>query len=81
LETIMPNRDQFEADAIRVLLRFRPKLNRFGLPVTAVPLGFDTSATGCPVRRYRDPRNGRVLIFGLDRAAHQRGRIKILQIA
>lgn len=72
---------QFEADAMRVLSRFRPKLNRFGVPVMAVPLGFDTSATGCPVRRYRDPRTGRVLVFGLDRGAHQRGRIKIKQIA
>lgn len=72
---------QYESDAIRVLSRFRPKLSRFGIPVIAVPLGFDTSASGCPVRRYRDPRSGRILVFGLDRGAHQRGQIKIRQFA
>jgi hypothetical protein len=74
----------FEAEAMLALSRFRPRLKprgHYGLPVTAVSLGFGTSASGLPIRRYRDPRNGSVLVFGADLALYRRtGRIHLVQL-
>ena len=63
---------------MRFLATFRPKLGRNG--GVAVPVGYGTSHSGCPVRRYRDPRTGRMLVFGLDRDAWMRGIVKPRQL-
>jgi hypothetical protein len=71
----------FEAAARQALETFRPRIEGDGANRFAIPSHWGRSNSGLPVRTYRNPRTGALMVFGVHRQTwEQQGRIKIIPL-